>query len=97
MLEEEGVEFESSDGDGRWKIREIFFIGEGKQLSDDLTSSKRQKTANGNQVVKDEVTTSNILETIEVNATIPQNDISEEKLKQEILSILGKRAPGKTC
>mmetsp|Transcript_25374 Transcript_25374/g.53493 ORF Transcript_25374/g.53493 Transcript_25374/m.53493 type:complete len:96 (-) Transcript_25374:489-776(-) len=95
MLEEEGVEFESVEGSGRWKIRENFFIDENREI-DAGSSSKRRKSAK-EIPVEVERKDSNVQQTTEIDAATAQRVIGEEKLKREILSILRKRSPGKTC
>lgn len=95
MLEEEGVEFESVEGNGRWKIRENFFIDENREI-DTGSSSKRRKSSK-EIPVEVKKANSHVQQATEIDAATPQHVIGEEKLKREILSILGKRSPGKTC
>ena len=104
MLEEEGIQFEGGDGkDGKRKIREEFFIGSTTAAKKDSKcdnsnrsdGSKRQKTQHQVDVDKKSPET---LGSTDSNKPTTKNDaMSEKTLQQEILTILQKRAPGKTC
>ena len=89
MLEDEGVVFE--DDNGVDKIREEYFIGEvdGAAGAMSGSGSKRKRTDGNNDSRK-------IKSKKEASLTTPLQ-VSEAELKREILSILQKRAVGKTC
>ena len=85
MLEEEGIKFES-DG---MKIMKEHFINEqetSKACTKKTTTSTKQSTTR-----KKSNTASKQAPTALVD------EITEEMLKKEILQLLNKRAPGKTC
>lgn len=96
LLEEEGVVFEE-DG----KIHPHCFVNEVSVVaSASVSASKSSSAAKRSKKRKrgdDDSTTNNESTNktdIYFNGTI---SISETSLKQEILNILGKRQPGKTC
>jgi hypothetical protein len=89
MLEEEGIKFES-DG---MKIMNEHFVNndEGtkvcaKKRKEKTKATKQSSTANNNKNAASKPT-----------ATAAVDEITVEMLKQEILQLLNKRAPGKTC
>jgi len=87
MLEEEGIKFES-DG---MKIMNEHFINEGGTQV--CTKKRKGKT----KATKQSSTTTNNNTASTQTATAAVDEITEEMLKKEILQLLRKRAPGKTC
>mmetsp|Transcript_6753 Transcript_6753/g.10286 ORF Transcript_6753/g.10286 Transcript_6753/m.10286 type:complete len:122 (+) Transcript_6753:297-662(+) len=87
ILEEEGIKFES-DG---LKIMNDHFINEGGTQV--CTKKKKGKT----KATKQSSTTTYNNTASTQTATAAVDEITEEMLKKEILQLLNKRAPGKTC
>ncbi len=87
MLEDEGIQFEA-DG---MKILDKHFINE--EGTKDCTKKRKAKT----KVTKQPSNTTNNKTSSKVLATSASDEITEEMLKKEILQLLNKRAPGKTC
>jgi len=98
LLEEEGVVFEE-DG----KIHPRCFVNEVSVVASvsvpvSATTTKGSSAAKRSRKRKggdDDSTTNESTNKIYFNGTI--SIVSETSLKQEILNILGKRQPGKTC
>jgi len=88
MLEEEGIKFES-DG---MKIMNEHFINEG---GTQVCTKKKKKGKT--KATKQSSTTTNNNTASKQTATAAVDEITEEMLKKEILQLLRKRAPGKTC
>ena len=113
MLEEEGVQFEldgdvGADGTvggvlrenkvGKWRIRKEFFIDSStpttrREREHDGASSK----TSGSKKRKMSETAAQNSSCDVMNEASAHDSISEEALRQEILNLLQKRAPGKTC
>ena len=87
MLEDEGIQFEANG----MKILDKHFINE--EGTKDCTKKRKAKT----KVTKQPTNTTNNKTASKVSATSASDEITEEILKKEILQLLNKRAPGKTC
>ncbi len=87
MLEDEGIQFEA-DG---MKIMEKHFINE--EGTKDCTKKRKGKS----KVSKEPTTTTTNKSASKLSAASASDEITEEMLKKEILQLLNKRAPGKTC
>jgi hypothetical protein len=85
MLEAEGIKFEL---DGR-KIMNEHFVnnngGDGTKKRNEKTKATKQSSKTNNNTASKPI------------ATAAFDEITEQMLKQEILQLLDKRAPGKTC
>lgn len=83
LLEAEGIEFDDIEGKSS-KIKAEFFVESASKPSPAKASAKKQKTEASPAFTK---TKSKYFNPI----------LCEGKLKQEILNLLQKRQPGKTC
>lgn len=99
MLKEEGIVFEEEGKIS--KIREDFFVESAWAASASLSNSaakpKSQAYAKGSKKRKMEEMTAKDAATAKTKSKYFATSVSEETLKQEILSLLQKRDEGKTC